>query len=69
MSPNRDTDIGDAELPMPDLFIVVNIPKMLGSYVPAGAGLGESGIYTASNVAFCSLDSNHCTQSAPLLDT
>jgi hypothetical protein len=30
MSPNRDTDIGDAELPMPDLFIVVNIPKMFG---------------------------------------
>jgi hypothetical protein len=30
MSPSRDTDIGDAELKMPDLFMVVNIPKMFG---------------------------------------
>jgi hypothetical protein len=30
MPPGRDTDIRDAELQMPDLFIVVDITKMFG---------------------------------------
>jgi hypothetical protein len=40
MSPSRDTDIRDAEMQMPDLFIVISIPKMFGFVHTSG---GQSG--------------------------